>query len=919
MVNNIQKFNIQFITCPDCNGSGKNKNYQTCTNCGGLALVAYFQNRFFYWGVNLTRAIIKLDYLKRAVHLFLNLVAYTIGIIGLATLAWWIWQSSGALADLEAFSFWRVKSWLILIFWISLIADMFVIYRLSEEEALKHKLEKPKYSKDLYSEISLPNNWNELKKVKAKYKIEISKGFSYEAMKIVEDAFTLADQAKHSQTDIIHLFFSLLKNNEAAAVFYRLNVDSAKLIEKIKNQLLSIQPEEKNTEMSHSLKEVLLESYIEAMRVGQKKVLPMNFILPSLARDKNISEILYELEIDADKIKNVIQWFVINQRLIDNYKLYKKMARYKPASAMNRAYTAVATPVLNHFVYDLTIAAKWARLEFCVGREQEVKAIWQAIESGQRGIILVGPVGVGKNTIIGQIAQLMTEEDVPQILKDKRLVELDTSRILSGATPSQAQQRLLVIIDEINRAGNIILYINNIENLMGITSGGEESLDLSEILASAIERKELTCFASAIEENFIKFIENKPLGNALFKIIIEEPNYNQAIQMIESKIGYFEANYKVYFSYNSIAKAVELTNRYLHDKYLPAKAIDILESVAAKVSKEKGINSIISEEDIAEIISQITKIPVTKISENESENLLNLEKRMHQRMVDQIEAVDMVAASLRRARTELRESKRPIANFLFLGPTGVGKTELAKTVAEVYFGNENYMIRLDMSEYQHKESIEKMIGAPDGTLGYLTEAVRKKPFSLILLDEFEKADPNILNLFLQVMDDGRLTDGQGRTIDFTNSIIIATSNIGAVYIQEQIMAKTQLDQIKDKLINEQINKVIRPELINRFDGIIVFKPLNEDDVANITKIMLNKIKNMLEVKGIGLKFEDLGVKKLANLGFDPKFGARPLRRLLQDKIENEIANKILSGEIKRRDTIIIDAEANVLIEKGRKL
>jgi ATP-dependent Clp protease ATP-binding subunit ClpB len=263
----------------------------------------------------------------------------------------------------------------------------------------------------------------------------------------------------------------------------------------------------------------------------------------------------------------------------------------------------------------------------------------------------------------------------------------------------------------------------------------------------------------------------------------------------------------------------------MHTKYLPAKAVELLELVSVRVAQTKGEGAIVTKDDIAEVVSEATSIPVSKVTEKESDVLLNMEDKIHKRMINQEEAVNMVASSLRRARAEMREGKRPIANFLFLGPTGVGKTELAKTVSEIYFGNEKNMIRLDMSEYQHPDSVKKMIGSTAGGRGYLTEAVRKAPFSLILLDEFEKAHPDILNLFLQVMDDGRLTDGQGRTIDFTNSIIIATSNAGAVYIQEQVAQGTDIEKIKDVLINERLNKILRPELINRFDGIVVFKPL----------------------------------------------------------------------------------------------
>jgi len=504
-------------------------------------------------------------------------------------------------------------------------------------------------------------------------------------------------------------------------------------------------------------------------------------------------------------------------------------------------------------------------------------------------------------------------------LQDKRLVELDATRLISGATPSQAEGRMMAIIDEVIRAKNIILYVANIENLIGITSGEEESLDLSEVLANALERGTILCLASATEENYTKYIEGKSLGNIFSRVEIEEPEGNQAIQIVESKIGSLEGKYKIYFSYNAIEESIKLSSKYIHDKYLPEKAINILELAATKVAKTRGEQSIVSESDIADVVSKKTGIPVSKVSENESKKLLNLEERIHERMINQKEAVGMVSSSLRRARTELREGKRPIANFLFLGPTGVGKTELAKTVAEIYFGNEEYMIRLDMSEYQHPDSIKKMIGDSTGTRGLLTESVRQSPFSLILLDELEKAHPQILNVFLQVMDDGRLTDGQGRTVDFTNSIVIATSNAGAVFIQEQIFAGRPMEQIKTELIENHLNRVMRPELINRFDGVIVFEPLSQEHVVEIARLMTNKTASMLLEKGIGFRIDESGLRILSEEGYDPKFGARPLRRLLQNKIDDQIASLILEGNLKRRDTVVIDEKAEVQVEKRKEL
>ncbi|MBU4275084.1 ATP-dependent Clp protease ATP-binding subunit [Patescibacteria group bacterium] len=929
MDNQTEQSNIKFITCPVCEGTGKGRHGLGCSNCSGAGIGAFYRGRFFYYGFRLSKTIIKLSRLKRSFDLFFNLIVLLGCLAGFVSLGFWIWQADASQGGGIFFDFWREKNPLILIFWLSVIIDMFIIYRISEDDVFKQTVYSFK-KENKHDKVDLPDNWEELKKIKSKLKIDVSSGFSSNALQIIEQAFILANNSRHSQVRIMHLFFASLRDHEVSAVFSRLNIDGVKLISKVKNQLLELSNPttgsllvnnkwKGGTIVSNDVKKVFIEAYIGALEAEQHKVKPINFLLPAMEHNLVLNEILYELEIDKNKINNVIAWFRINDKLVENYKIYKKTARYKPASTMDKAYTAVATPALNHFAYDKTIAAKWGRLPLCVSRDKEIEEIFQALESNQSGVMLVGPAGVGKNTIIGGIARLMVEEKVPKILKDKRLIELDISRLVSGADPSQAEQRLLVIIDEVVRAGNIVLYIDNIENIIGITAGAEQSLDLSEVLAGALERSGFYCLASATSQNYAKYIEGTPLGDALAKITIDEPSGDQAIQIIESKVGAFEQKYKVYFSYNSIAESVELAGRYIHDKYLPDKAIDILESAAIKIAKEKGEQALIGSEDVAGVVSEITRIPVTKVTESEGLELLNLEDKIHECMINQEEAVKMVSASLRRARAELREGKRPIANFLFLGPTGVGKTELAKTVAKVYFGNEDYMVRIDMSEYQHPDSVKKMIGTSSGVKGYLTEAVRQAPFSLVLLDEIEKANPDILNLFLQVMDDGRLTDGQGRTIDFTNSIIIATSNAGAVYIQEQIIAGAGIESIKQALINEHLNKYIRPELINRFDGVIVFKPLSMQNVVDITKLMLNQIGRLLEEKGMGLRFENEGVAKLAEQGFDPKFGARPLRRLLQEKIEDIIANKILAGELKRRDVVVIDSNADVRVEKGREL
>jgi ATP-dependent Clp protease ATP-binding subunit ClpC len=907
-----------YIICPECQGDGKNKIGFACPNCAGLGVGTFFRGRFYFWGPKLSRTIIEMDYFRKKFNLFVNLSAYTIGLFGLISLGLWIYITSQNNSELGVFAIWRQQHFLILFFWLSVVADLFVVYRMSEEIRLKKVIVASKFE-DRNRIIRTPDNWKELKAAKSKYKLDVSSGFAPNAIDTIESSFLLTQRLGHRHLTPLHLFFSSLADPQVAAIFSRLNIDGKKLIDKLKNHISIISNTEGKTRLSNTVKEALIEAYLQAEKLGQKRVSPKNFIIPLINKNKILEEILYEMEVDKEKVFNVILWFIINEQLVDNYRTYKRAARFKPSKNMDRAYTSVQTRVLNQISYDLTIAAKWGRLEFCVARQQEIDKVFQIFESGINGVILVGPRGVGKKSIVEGIAQAMVREDVPKFMQDKRLVELDSSRLISGSSASQAEGRLLAVIDEVARAGNIILFINNVENIVGISSGSEGSLDLSEVLTTAIERKNIYCIASSIDQHYAKAIEGKSLGNAMSKVDVREPEGNQAIQIIESKIGQMEGKYGVYFSYNAIEWVVKYSEKYIHDKYLPEKAINILEMVAVRVSREKGDQGVVTKNDIAATISEITHIPITKISESESQKLINLESDIHQKMIGQEEAVKMVAASLRRARTELREGKRPIANFLFLGPTGVGKTELAKTVADIYFGDEDYMIRVDMSEYQHPDSVNKMIGDANGAKGYLTEAVRKAPYSLILLDEIEKAHPDILNLFLQVMDDGRLTDGQGRTIDFTNSILIATSNAGAQYIQDQIYAGARIEDIKTVLINEHLNKIMRPELINRFDGVIVFEPLSMDNVVLITKLMLGKIGKMLEVKGIGLRYEEEGVKILAKLGYDPKFGARPLRRLLQEKVEDQIANQILAGNLNRRDTLIIDADASIRVEKAMRV
>jgi ATP-dependent Clp protease ATP-binding subunit ClpC len=877
---------------------------------------AWFLGHFLYFNYSLKKSLAALKLLKNYAEYLGNFLIRLLIFVGWLSFIFWLYLSRDVLSTnpITILFFWRDFNPLILFFILSLWLDLFLVYRNSAKRAAAKKIN--------YRLFLTDNQKLFPKKKKSEGKrYNVAAACSESVLSLIEEAYFLAEKLGQKQATVIHLFRTLLRDKEIQNIFIRLNVDAKKLISLLDRNLLP-EVETSAGPLSPQLHEILLLAFVDAYDQNQKSLDALNIISYCYERSQTLAEILDELEIDADKIKNVVAWFRISRQLAQRQKAFRSSAMLKPGSNMNRSYTAIATPTLDKFSHDLTIEAKYGSSDLCVSREKEIEEIFQSLASGHNGLLLVGSTGVGKSAIINGLAQLMVAEQVPKFLKDRRLIELDVPLLVSGVDASQVQERLLICIQEANRSGNIVLYIDNVNNLIGISSGSRESLDLSEVLAGAIRRKHIYCLATVAFKNYSSSIEGRPLGEAMTAIGIDEPNKNEAIRILESKVGSLEAKYGIYVVYGALEAAVDMSARYLHDQFLPLKAIDLLEkgAIIANSNAANDPESIFcGREEVAAAISELTGVPTSKISKSESQKLLGLEEEIHHRLIGQEEAVAAVAASLRRARAELKDSKRPIASFLFLGPTGVGKTELAKAVSEVYFGDEDYLVRLDMSEYQEADSVDKMIGNVNGTPGYLTEAVRKKPFSLVLLDEIEKAHPDILNLFLQLFDDGRLTDGQGRTISFTESIIIATSNIGALYIQEQIKAGTDISIIKQGIIEEQLNKYMRPELINRFDGIIVFKPLSEADVFAVAALMLQKIKKSLADKGLNFKADKNGVAVLARAGYDPKFGARPLRRLLQDRIENVIANKILSGELKRRDTVVINSQAKIEIEKGLKL
>lgn len=752
--------------------------------------------------------------------------------------------------------------------------------------------------------------------------VEVEKYLSPEAWKMLEEAFRYARKFKHNEVTEVHLLAASLKTHTGQAIFSRLGVEPEKLYNTLSNAFATL-PTGGDAVLNAGVVATLNQGTQLALDRRSHDIEVGEIILAIAQKQSLASEVLEELAIEPVMITNITIWFAARRRLLREVRRRARRATWRPRHALDRAYLAVATPLLDQMSRDFTYLAAHGYLKPCLGRDKEISEIFRIISGGQSSVVLVGEAGVGKTTIVEGIAQAMVAEEVPEILKDKKLLSLSVPTLIGGASSSgEVEHRLLQAMNEIVHAGNIVLYIDDVHNLVGQSAGGKENLDVSEVIANFISNNKIITLSSTTPSDFVNYLDRTSLGRAMQKVKIDEPNIDEAIQILEATVGLMESQQNVFFSYGALHEAVDLSRRYLPEERLPEKAIKLCEEVAVYVRQHRGKQATVTAEDAAQLMAGKVNVPVTQVTKAEGERLLNLEKILHQRIIGQDEAVNLVASALRRARVELRSLARPIATFLFLGPTGVGKTELAKTVAAEYFGGEEKMIRLDMSEYQTAESLYRLIGAPgvaQKSTGYLTEAVRRSPYALILLDEFEKTHPDILNVFLQLFDDGRLTDASGRTLDFTNTIIIATSNAGSQFIQDSLKSKTSVADISKQLLAGELKQYFRPELLNRFDGIVVFTPLALTEVVKITKLLLNKLGQSLSQKGISLRVTDAAVVELAQEGFDPLYGARPLQRTIQEKVDNALANYLLTGKLTRRDVVVLEPGGVVRIDKAKRL
>jgi ATP-dependent Clp protease ATP-binding subunit ClpC len=638
------------------------------------------------------------------------------------------------------------------------------------------------------------------------------------------------------------------------------------------------------------------------------------------------------------------------------------------------------TPTLDSLARDLTAIAREGSLDPVIGRSKEIQRVIEVLSRRTKNNpVLIGEPGVGKTAIAEGLAQQIVNNEVPEILRDKRVMTLDMGTVVAGTKyRGEFEDRLKKVMDEIRQAGNIILFIDELHTLIG-AGGAEGAIDASNILKPALARGELQCIGATTLDEYRKYIEKDAALERRFQpIYVDEPSVEESIQILKGLRDRYEAHHRVSITDEAIEAAVKLSDRYISDRFLPDKAIDLIDEAGSKVRlrsftappnlkeleqkleevrKEKDAavqsqefekaaslrdaeqrlreqleetkrvwkekqgqeNSEVTVEDIAMVVSSWTGIPVSKLAQTETEKLLKLEEILHSRVIGQDEAVKAVAKAVRRARAGLKDPKRPIGSFIFLGPTGVGKTELARALAEAMFGDEDAMIRIDMSEYMEKHTTSRLVGSPPGYVGYeeggqLTEKVRRKPYSVILFDEIEKAHPDVFNILLQVLEDGRLTDSKGRTVDFRNTILIMTSNVGAdtlkrnKYVGFNVQDEGQeYKDMKSKVMDE-LKKAFRPEFLNRIDEIIVFHSLEKTHLKEIVTLMVDQLTKRLKEQDIDLELTEAAKEKIAEEGYDPEYGARPLRRAIQKQIEDRLSEELLKGTIEKGHKIIVDVE-----------
>ncbi|GAA0380713.1 ATP-dependent protease ATP-binding subunit ClpC [Bacillus horti] len=798
--------------------------------------------------------------------------------------------------------------------------------------------------------------------------------FTERAQKVLALAQEEAMRLNHNNIGTEHILLGLIREGEgiAAKALLALNLDLEKIQTEVETLIGKGEEGNQNIHYTPRAKKVIELSMDEARKLGHTYVGTEHILLGLIREGEGVAaRVLNNLGVSLNKARQqVLQLLGSNES--SNH------------SNQSSSSASANTPTLDSLARDLTAVARDEGLDPVIGRSKEIERVIQVLSRRTKNNpVLIGEPGVGKTAIAEGLAQSIVNNEIPETLRDKRVMTLDMGTVVAGTKyRGEFEDRLKKIMDEIRQAGNIILFIDELHTLIG-AGGAEGAIDASNILKPALARGELQCIGATTLDEYRKYIEKDAALERRFQpITVDQPSTEEAILILQGLRDRYEAHHRVKITDEAIEQAVKLSDRYITDRFLPDKAIDLIDEAASKVrlksytappnlkemeqkletiKKEKDAavqsqefekaaslrdteqklreeleqtknewkekqgqtDSEVNGEDIAQIVGSWTGVPVSKLEEEETERLLKMEGILHKRVIGQEEAVKAVSRAIRRARAGLKDPKRPIGSFIFLGPTGVGKTELARAVAESLFGDENATIRIDMSEYMEKHSTSRLVGAPPGYVGFdeggqLTEKVRRKPYSVILLDEIEKAHPDVFNILLQVLEDGRLTDSKGRTVDFRNTVIIMTSNVGAEMIkkgtslgfQAASMEQTY-NNMKDKVMGE-LKRTFRPEFLNRVDELIVFHSLEEEHIQEIVKLMAQQLQDRLKEQEIEFSLTDSALKFIAKEGFDPQYGARPLRRALQRQVEDKLSEELLQGTVKKGDTVVIDEKKGEL-------
>ncbi|MGV8983524.1 ATP-dependent Clp protease ATP-binding subunit [Clostridium sp.] len=804
--------------------------------------------------------------------------------------------------------------------------------------------------------------------------------FTERAQKVLVYAQEEAEGLKHGYVGTEHILLGILKEQDGLC---KKSLNDMKIsLEGVKKLVMEYEGEG-DVEMRRSeipltprTKRLLELSLIEARNLNHNYISPEHILLALIREAEGVAyTILANLGTDFNKLRNDI---------LNNW-----CAEDTPKASLSKEKKQHGTETLDRFGKDLTEMAREGKLDPVIGRDNETQRLLEILcRRMKNNPCLIGEAGVGKTAIAEGLAQRIATGSIPEILKDKRVITLDISAMVAGSKyRGEFEERLKKVMEEILEAGNIIIFIDEIHTIIG-AGGAEGAIDASNILKPALARGEIQCIGATTIDEYRKYIEKDSALERRFQpITVGEPSKEEAVDILKGLRDKYEAHHRVKITDGAIEAAVTLSDRYISDRYLPDKAIDLIDEAGAKVRiqnltappnlkdleeeidkicKEKadaisiqdyekaaklrdnekhlkdkldnsknnwktqnqGDELVVSEIEIASVVSKWTNIPIEKLTQKESEKLLKLEESLHSRVIGQTEAVESISKAVRRARVGLKDPKRPIGSFIFLGPTGVGKTELSKALAEAMFGNENNMIRIDMSEYMDKHTVSRLVGSPPGYVGFddggqLTEKVRRNPYSVILFDEIEKAHPDVTNILLQILEDGRLTDGKGKTVDFKNTVVIMTSNVGASTLKKQ---KSVGFNIKENGINSEYEKMkenimeelklsFKPEFLNRLDDIIVFHSLEKEDLYKIVELMLNVVKKRLEELGINISFDDEAKKHLALAGLNTAYGARPLRREITKAVEDVLSEEILKGNINKGDDVSVFVRDNQLIFK----